>query len=61
MSFEPHHGKNPAGRHLVLKPGHNRDRQADREPARRASRTLRQTATSSRPIRRFGYMKRVKN
>src|SRR5262249_37948538 len=23
----------PAGRHLVIKPGHQRDRQADREPA----------------------------
>ena len=35
--------RGPTGWHLVLKPGRNRGRQAVREPARRASRTLRQT------------------
>ena len=36
MSFEPRHGKDPTGWHVVLKPGHN-GRQAVREPAHRTS------------------------
>ena len=31
-SFEPRHGKDPTGRHLVIKPGRSRGRQAVREP-----------------------------
>jgi len=46
MSFEPRHGETPASRHVVRKPGH-KGRQAYREPAHRASRTLRQTAALS--------------
>ena len=45
--------RDPAGWHLVIKPGHQRDRQAVREPARQASRTLRQTAAPSGSIRRI--------
>jgi len=51
-SFEPHHSAARRAGHLDIKPGHQRDRQAVREPVRRASRTLRQTVTLWGSIRR---------
>jgi hypothetical protein len=53
-SFEPRRDTARRAGHLVIKPGHQRDRQAVREPARRASRTLRQSAASLGSIGRVG-------